>query len=93
MALKTDIHMILGRSQKRLQYLKHYLSGKALHQEMLPEIRALLQTYALLMSKLALAGSDREQAETYERLLDIDRKLITAFEAARLETSKELNTG
>ena len=91
MDLKSRLPLLLAQRYKRLQYLQakfeNVQPSKTLVERELNELRSLLETYALLIAKLAKAGSGDELKETELRISSVERELTTSFESRRLATS------
>ena len=72
--------MFLATREKRLRYWRQSFSGSR-------EIGQKLDTYALILAKLAKPSSDAERAETLTRLEEAERDLTELFEKKRMLTS------
>jgi hypothetical protein len=78
----------LSQSYKRLKFWKSELRLHPIGKERQVELEALLNTYSLLIAKLAKPSCPSEEIlEAETRLHDAERKLTSLFEAKRLATS------
>jgi len=77
----------IARRQKRLLYWQDQLTGSDLSPEKVKDIKERLNTFALLLSKMA-STSGEQALETETRLLGLERELANLFESRRLMTSK-----
>jgi len=86
----TDIELakFLGHRQKRLQYWRESLSSKLIVEPKAEEIETKLQTYALLLAKLARPGTEAELSDSAERLSKLESELASLFELSRYATGQ-----
>lgn len=84
----NELALSVARRQKRLLYWQDQLTGSDLAAEKVKDIKERLNTFALLLSKMAHTGDDKQGAETETRLLALERELTGLFESRRLMTSK-----
>ena len=83
----TQITRLLARKQKRLNYLRESFQSAEVDQEEKLEISGLLDTYAMLLSRVASLG-ESGASEPIAHLDKIEREINTKFENFRLRTSK-----
>jgi len=76
----------LARKQKRLRYWRSLLAKRFVDAGDL-DLSAKLDVYALLVSKLAQAKTDKDRVSDESRLLGLERELASAFELSRLMPS------
>lgn len=81
------IALSIARRQKRLLYWQKQLSGAGLDAEKVKDIKEHINTFALLLSKMANAISEGQAQETETRLQALERELTGLFESRRLTTS------
>lgn len=78
---------MLSRRQKRLKSWITAFNKDIASDTKQKELGSMLETYCLLISKLASAPNAEHANEAEERLLSLERKLTSIFEALRLKTS------
>ena len=89
--MALQLAMEVNRREKRLRGLIDRLKPSLLTEEAFAEAQDTLQTYQILLSKLAAPATTTEEAEeVLKRLEGIDRQLTTLFDYARLETARTL---
>ena len=89
----NELALSVARRQKRLLYWQDQLTGSDLAAEKVKDIKERLNTFALLLSKMASdaskqSGDEKQSGETETRLLALERELTGLFESRRLMTSK-----
>ena len=77
----------LAVKQKRLKYWRDYLRNTGFRGSNGDDISRMLDTYAMLISKLAINSSAEALEETQGRVDALERELERAFGSARLITS------
>jgi len=82
----TQKTRLLARKQKRLNYLRDSFKSSSIDAEDKTEISALLDTYAMLLSKIA-TSKETESEEAGRHLDKVERELNSIFENFRLRTS------
>lgn len=95
MTNKDSLALAAATKQKRLRYWKERFLAEHAETGVTPEsnaraqeIGSRLQTYGLLITKLATASNDEARADAESRLAAIERELTTLFEARRLMTTE-----
>lgn len=81
-----SVALSVARRQKRLLYWQEQLTGSDLAPNKMKDIGERLNTFALLLSKMATAGVEQD-SETESRLQSLERELASLFESRRLMTS------
>jgi len=87
MDIKQQLALELGRKFKRLRYWQQGFKSATLSEQHKSEITALLDTYALLISKISKEEDATAIQEAMSRLSTVERQLTTLFEDFRLATS------
>lgn len=82
-----SVAMELAKRQKRLNYWQERFARAALTDSQRSEINAQLNTFALLLAKVAKAGNEGEANEAFQQLLASERELANLFEALQYKTS------
>ncbi len=78
----------LARRGKRLKFWRDSFNKSGIGENVLRELNERLNTYALLLAKLARDTDPRDLSTTENRLTNLDRKLDDTFEDLRLRTSR-----
>lgn len=87
MASNVKKEIQLARRQKRLRFWKEQFGDARVPGPSAQEADELLNTFSLLIAKMANAKTDTEAAESDKRLIDIERQLASLYEAYRLVKS------
>ncbi len=83
----SNLAKFLGARQKRLQYWRASFRPERIDGESAKEIALKLDTYALLLAKLAREASPAEHDETRSRLAKLEQELGALFELTRNVTA------
>ncbi|MBP9837322.1 MAG: hypothetical protein KBC84_01270 [Proteobacteria bacterium] len=83
--MNNSLH--LARKHKRLKFWQTQFNNLDLSPEEKNHITEKLNTYCLLISKIATGIEDKDTAESIKRISSLERELSTFFEKSRLFTS------
>jgi len=83
----SRIALELARKQKRLKSWKNKFEVANISEQLKSEIADALNTYSLLIAKIATGAQTSDNEECEERILAVERCLAAAFDAHRLAKS------
>jgi|GEM_PF-7078175 len=83
---ESTLSLDLSRRQKRLAYwYEHFANSYLATNE---ELGDLLETFALVVGKVAAAKTQEERDESWIRMIDVERKIERTFAQSQLRTSQ-----
>jgi hypothetical protein len=88
MAAKVNnIQTLIARRQKRLRFWKKQMAEQDVAEDQAIRLNELYSTYLLLLSRLSKSAADADAEAAEERIQDLERELVSLFEARLLMTS------
>jgi hypothetical protein len=86
-AKMKNIQALIARRQKRLRFWKKQMAQQDVAKDQANKLSDLYSTYLLLLSRLSKSTAYADSDAAEERIQDIERELVSLFEARLLMTS------